>query len=106
MSDELNITGEDGLNGENIITMTDENGNDVQMEVLDIVEYKGEQYIVLLPGDEEEEGEEGTQVLIMRLEEGDEDSDTDSFVGVEDEETLQAVFKLFVDSFNDRLSGM
>lgn len=58
MSDELNITGEDELNGENIITMTDENGNDVQMEILDIVEYKGEQYIVLLPGDEEEEGEE------------------------------------------------
>ena len=106
MSDELNITGEDELNGENIITMTDENGNDVQMEILDIVEYKGEQYIVLLPGDEEEEGEEGTQVLIMRLEEGDEDSDTDSFVGVEDEETLQAVFKLFVDSFNDGLSGI
>lgn len=47
MSDELNITGEDELNGENIITMTDENGNDVQMEILDIVEYKGEQYIVL-----------------------------------------------------------
>lgn len=45
-------------------------------------------------------------MLIMRLEEGDEDSDTDSFVGVEDEETLQAVFKLFVDSFNDGLSGM
>lgn len=57
MSDELNITGEDGLNGENIITMTDENGNDVQMEILDMVEYNGEQYIVLLPGDEEEEGE-------------------------------------------------
>ena len=106
MSDELNITGEDGLSGENIITMTDENGNDVQMEILDIVEYNGERYIVLLPGDEEEENEEGTQVLIMKLEEGDEDSDTDSFVGVEDDQTLQAVFKLFVDSFNDRLSGM
>ena len=33
----------------NIIYLSDENGNDVKFEFLDLIEYESEQYVVLLP---------------------------------------------------------
>ena len=71
-----------------IVTMTDDEGNDTQFEFLDIVEYNGNEYAVLLPLDEEEEG----TVVIFRIE-GDEDDET--YIGVDNEEEAEAVFQLF-----------
>ena len=34
---------------EDFVTLTDENGNDVEFELLDYVKYKNEEYVVLLP---------------------------------------------------------
>ena len=73
-------------NFDNIITLNDENGDEVRFEFLDLVEYEGEKYVVLLP--EDGDGE----VVILRLDDTDLDSEEDTFLGVEDEETLQAVF--------------
>ena len=39
----------------NIITLTDEEGNQVDFEFIDLVEYEGKEYIVLLPTEEEEQ---------------------------------------------------
>ena len=36
-----------------IITMTDENGADVDFEYLDCIEYEGKEYLVLIPAEEE-----------------------------------------------------
>ena len=33
----------------NIIILNDENGNEVQFEFLDLIEYDSEEYVVLLP---------------------------------------------------------
>ena len=38
---------------DNLIVLTDEDGNDVSFEFLDLLEYEGEEYVVLLPTDEE-----------------------------------------------------
>ena len=35
-----------------ILTLTDENGQDVEFEYLDCVEYQGKEYLVLMPADE------------------------------------------------------
>ena len=51
---------------EDFVTLTDENGNDVEFEFLDYVKYKNEEYVVLLPT-EDCNGE----VLIMKLTGGD-----------------------------------
>ena len=34
-----------------ILTLTDENGNDVDFEYLDCMEYQGKEYLVLMPAD-------------------------------------------------------
>ena len=70
-----------------IVTMTDADGNDTQFEFLDIVEYNGNEYAVLLPVDDDD-----AMVVIFRIE-GDEDDET--YIGVDNEEEAEAVFQLF-----------
>lgn len=83
---------------ENIIVLNDEDGNEVEFEFLDLVEYEGEEYAVLLPLEENED----EMVLILRVEEGDEE--TDNFVGIDDEDTVQAVFEIFKERFKDEFN--
>ena len=74
---------------DNIITMTDENGNPVDFEFLDAVDYQGKEYIVLMPA---EEGAD--EVVILEVEEGP-DEDTACYCSVEDDDVLDAVFAIF-----------
>ena len=77
-----------------VITLHDEDGNGVDFEFLDLIEYKGEEYIVLFPADE---SNESNDVVILRMEQGEED---DTYIGIDDEETLMAVFEIFKDRVN------
>lgn len=96
---------EENFEGEeldNIVTLNDEEGNEIKFEFLDLIELDGEEYVVLLPlteeGDEEEEGE----VVILQIEENDdEDSEEESYISVEDEEILNKVFEIFKERFKD-----
>ena len=95
---EFDVEFEDDL--DNRITLKDEDGNDVVFEFLDLIEYDKEEYIVLLP----EEGSEGDdEVVILKVEESD-DEDEESYVGVEDEAALNAVFAIFKEKFKDEFN--
>ena len=88
---------------DNIIVLNDEQGNEVKFEFLDLVELDEEEYVVLLPVSEEGEEDEG-EVVILKLEDTDEESEEESYVGVEDEEELNAVFAIFKDKFKDEFN--
>ena len=85
---------------DNIVVLNDEDGNEVQFEFLDLVELDNEQYIVLLPVISEDEEDEG-EVVILKVEDTEENSDEESYVSVEDEDTLLKVFNIFKDKFKD-----
>ncbi len=85
----------------NIIYLSDENGNDVKFEFLDLIEYESEQYVVLLPAEEEED--DSGEVVILKLEDS-ESEDEESYVSVDDEETLNAVFDIFKEKFKDEFN--
>ena len=87
---------------DNIITLTDEDGKESNFELLDLVELDNEEYVVLLPVDDEESEEPG-EVVILKVEDSDDDSDeeTESYVSVEDEETLTKVFEIFKDKLKN-----
>jgi len=94
---------EENFNGEefdNIIVLNDENGEEVKFEFLDLIEYEGAQYVVLLPVLEEGEEDDG-EVVILRVEDIDDDSEEESYVSVDDEDTLMAVFNIFKDKFKE-----
>lgn len=87
---------------DNIITLTDENGQEVRFEFLDLVNYQGRDYVVLLPAEEEAE-DEAEEVVILGVQDSD-DGETETYTSVEDEDVLQAVFELFKERFQDEFS--
>ena len=70
-----------------ILTLTDENGNDVDFEYLDCLEYQDKEYLVLMPADEAE-----TQIVILEVEPVDDENE--NYLAVEDEAVLDAVYAL------------
>ena len=82
---------------DNIIILNDEEGNEAEFEFLDLIEYEGEEYVVLLPV---EETEEAGEVVILKLEDT-ESEDEESYVSVDDDEVLNKVFEIFKEKFKD-----
>ena len=99
MDNEETKTGEEL---DNIIILNDENGNEVQFEFLDLIEYEEEEYVVLLPVEEASEEEIG-EVVILKVEPT-ESEEEESYVGVEDEEVLNKVFEIFKEKFKDEFN--
>ncbi len=85
---------------DNIIVLNDEDGKEVEFEFLDLIEYNSEEYVILLPV---EETEEAGEVVILKVEQT-ENEDEESYVGVEDEDELNAVFAIFKDKFKDEFN--
>lgn len=94
---EENFEGEDL---DNIVILNDEEGNEVKFEFLDLVELNEEEYVILLPVNDEGEEDEG-EVVILKIEDTDDDSEEESYVGVEDEEVLNEVFEIFKEKFKN-----
>ena len=80
-----------------ILTLTDENGNDVDFEYLDCLEYEGKEYLVLMPADEE-----ANEIVILEVESVDEENE--NYLAVEDEAVLDAVFGIFKEKYKDELT--
>ena len=82
---------------QNILTLTDENGVETAFEYLDVIEYKGEEYLVLLPT-----AEDNDEIVILLIEPVDEENE--NYLAVEDEATLIAVYEIFKERYKDVLT--
>lgn len=102
MSDEKNTNVSEEELADNIIILNDEDGKESRFEFLDLIELDNEEYVVLLPV-EDEESEEPGEVVILKVEDTDDDSDEESetYVSVDDEDTLTKVFEIFKDKFKN-----
>ena len=74
----------------NIITLTDQYGESVRFELLDIVEYEDQEFAVLYPAD----GGDDEPVHILRITSENLDLDEMEFEGLDDEDLINAVFDL------------
>ncbi len=101
MDDENMVDSEYIDDESNIVVLNDEDGNEIRFEFLDLIEYESEEYVVLLPIDEDGENDDG-EVVILKLE--DSDTDEESYVSVDDESVLNAVFEIFKDKFKDEFN--
>ena len=80
-----------------ILTLTDENGEDVDFEYLDCLTYQDKEYLVLMPTDEAE-----TQIVILEVEPVDDENE--NYLAVEDEAVLDAVYGMFKEKYKDILT--
>ncbi|MCI7574473.1 MAG: DUF1292 domain-containing protein [Oscillospiraceae bacterium] len=80
-----------------ILTLTDEDGREVDFEYLDSVDYDGKEYLVLMPADQAE-----TQIVILEVEPVDEENE--NYLSVSDEAVLDAVYGIFKERYKDILT--
>ncbi len=83
--------------GANIISITDEDGVEYELEVLSSVTYRGAEYLAFTPADADENAEE-LEVSILKsvTEDGD-----PILIAVEDEDELNTVYDLLMQSLFD-----
>lgn len=84
-----------------MMKFTAEDGTVVNFELLDEIEYEGSSYAVLLP----EEGSEFDNGMVHIYEIVEElDSDTDTYMGVDDQAVVDAVFAKFMEIHKDEFN--
>lgn len=81
----------------NIILLTDENGEDVEFEYLDCIDYEGKEYLVLMPTEEP-----STEIVILEVEPVDEENE--NYLSVNDECVLNSVYGIFKERYKDVLT--
>ena len=85
---------EDILNDdEELFTLTDEDGNEIKFEFLDLIELENENYVVLYTIENNND-----EVVILRVQET--EGEQDEYLSV-DEKTLQTVYAIFKEKFKD-----
>ena len=82
---------------ESILTLTDENGVETAFEYLDVIEYEGSEYLILMPA---EEGSD--EIVILLIEPVDEENE--NYLAIDDEDTLKAVYEIFKERYKDVLT--
>ena len=81
---------------ESILTLTDENGEEMDFEYLDCIEYQDSEYLVLMPADDE-----SNEIVILQIQPVDEENE--NYIAVESEEILDAVYEIFKERYKDVL---
>ena len=79
--------------GNDFVTITDEDGNEIELEHLDIVEVGGELYMAFLPADMDEDDEDFGMIILKVIVEDNEEV----FISVDDEKELEMVYDIFIE---------
>ena len=82
---------------DSILTLTDENGQEMEFEYLDCIEYQEKEYLVLMPLEEET-----AEIVILEVQPVDEENE--NYVAVENESILDAVYEIFKERYKDVLN--
>lgn len=83
--------------GNDFITLTDEEGNEVELEHLDTLEYEGETYMAFVQANDTPEevlDEDSAELIILKVEPEDGE---DMLVTIDDDDLLDTIFNLFVE---------
>ena len=78
------------LGFDNFLRLRNQDGTEAVFELLDMIEYKDDYYIVLLP-----DGDDEKEIKILQIEVL--PDDREAYVSLRDEATGQAVFQIFMD---------
>lgn len=89
---------ENGFN--DIVVLSDGADNDIELSLLDIVEYQGKDYAMLVPLDETADADGVQEAIILRVKNRYDNGEYE-FEGIDDVKTLDAVYDLFVDLFGE-----
>ncbi|MCC2256776.1 DUF1292 domain-containing protein [Intestinimonas aquisgranensis] len=88
--------------GGNFVSLTDEDGNEIELEHLDTIEYNGAVYMAFFPAEEADENGEAPEnedeeagLIILKVVEIDGE---EQLATLDDEEELEAVYQQFMEA--------
>ena len=83
--------------GPNFITVTDEDGNDIELELLDVLEHKGQTYMAFFPAVPEEEADEDSDDYGMVILKSIQENGEELLSTLDSDEELTEVYDLFME---------
>jgi len=87
--------------GSDYITISDDEGNEFELEHLDTVELEGRIYMAFLPADMDEDDDDfGLIILRVTVKDGEEVLTT-----LDDDDELNAAYECFIERLSDDLDG-
>lgn len=88
------------IDDNDFITLTDEEGNEVDFLLLDVMEYEGADYMVLMPLSDEDGKEDEEELFFLRAEKTEEG---EVYSSIEDEALLNAVADAYEKFFLNKM---
>lgn len=79
--------------GPDFVSVTDDEGNEFELEHLGTLEYNGISYMAFVPADMDEEDEDYGVILLKVIE----DNGEELLADIDDEQELKAVYQQFMD---------
>lgn len=86
--------------GSDFMTIVDEDGTEYELEVLSTLEYDGVTYLAVIPAGAEEDQQMEVSILKSVEEDGE-----PILTAIEDQEELEAVYELIMDSLYEEEEG-
>ena len=83
--------------GPDFITVTDEDGNDIELELLDVLEHKGHTYMAFFPAVPEDETDEDSEDYGMVILKSIHENGEELLSTLDSEEELTEVYDLFME---------
>lgn len=84
--------------GSDFIVITDEEGNEYELEHLDTIEDNDDIYMAFLPVVADEESEEANKMIILKVVE---ENGEEMFESIEDESELERIYEIFMEQLFD-----
>ncbi len=88
--------------GSDFITIVDDDGQEFELEVLDYMEYNGEEYTAFLPADMDENDPDYGIIILRRTQD---ENGEELFESIDDEEQLNEVYERFMTILFDDEDG-
>lgn len=85
---------------DSFITLEDENGNEIDFLLLDVMEYEGADYMVLMPLTDEDGDEDEEELFFLRAEKTEEG---EVYTSIEDEQLLNAIADAYEKDFIQKM---
>ena len=82
-----------------VYTLTDEDGNENDFELIGSIEVEGKKYCALIPFTEDDEDVE--EYIVLRVEQSEEDPNEEILVSIDDDEEFDRIADIFDDEFAD-----
>ena len=88
------------LDDDSFITLEDENGNEIDFLLLDVMEYEGADYMVLMPLTDEDGEEDEEELFFLRA---DKTEEGEVYTSIEDEDLLNAIADAYEKEFIQKM---